>query len=183
MEVQGFGCGGSQNAKAASTKAEAVNTNAAEMNIEASRLSAPLETGRSEVAQARDKGVHDSNTAGPQVQIHDFEAALKGIDDAIITDSAMMISKAYDPDSTLAMIDNDQLVEINGDFSEILGSQTRILEKVEPQLTSRNPILPPRKLIFEMGRVDKQQLVKQVSVGLKNVVRGENIKENILMGQ
>lgn len=100
--------------------------------------------------------MYDSNTTRPQVQIRDFVVVLKNIDEAINTDSAVLISKVHILDSSLAMIGNDQLVGINGDIYESLGSQARFLEKVEPQLTSQTSILPPREFMFEMGLVDKQ---------------------------
>lgn len=60
--------------------------------------------------------MYDSNTARPQVQIRDFVVVLKNIDEAINTDSAVLISKVHILDSSLAMIGNDQLVGINGDI-------------------------------------------------------------------
>lgn len=171
VEVQGFDGGGNHRnspgrievgdtrkgkcMKTVPTVAGVENNDVVKMRAVGSLSSAPLEMGSSDGAQTRDKRVHDRDMADPQVQISDFEAMIQDIDEAINTDSAVLISEAPVSESSPITPGNNQLVGINGDSTENLGSQDRILEKVEPQLTSQNSMILLKEFMFEMGRVDK----------------------------
>ena len=108
------------------------NNDVVKMRAVGSLSSAPLEMGSNGGAQTRDKHVHDRDMADPQVQIPDFEVMIQDIDEAINANSAVLISEAPASESSPITPGNNQLVGIDEDSTENMGSQDRILEKVEP---------------------------------------------------
>lgn len=118
--------------------------------------------------QMEDGHVQETDTAGPQNKILDFEAMIRDIDEAINTELVFSNSKVCNSEASAAMNGKDLHFGNNGSITKDLGVSIRSLKKEDDSLTSQSSRMLPTNVKFEMGQVNKSMERKANKGGPKS---------------